>query len=105
MRRPSRQRNRRYPPPTLVPRHGRSSDLPDHDHDVSDLVVVVGVAMRLDNVAKRERAADHGPQLTALDERLEELEVVAYGLRRAGHEHGTPTDGQPETAQRRCADR
>jgi len=41
-----------------------SSDLPDHDHDVSDLVVGVGVSMRLDDVAKRESAADHRAQLT-----------------------------------------
>jgi len=31
-----------------------------------------------------KRGADHGP-LTALVERLDEIEVVAYGLQRAGH--------------------
>jgi hypothetical protein len=33
--------------------------------------------MRLVDAGKRERAADHGPQLTAVDERLEELELRA----------------------------
>ena len=55
-----------------------SGRLTNQDHEIADLVVGIGMPMRLDDVAEGERAADHRAQVALLDERSEELEVVAH---------------------------
>ena len=55
-----------------------SGRLTNQDHEIADLVVGVGMPMRLDDGAEGERAVDHRAQVARLDERSEELEVVAH---------------------------
>lgn len=76
----------------------------DDNHEIPHFVPGVGVAVCLDDLVYRKRAADDRSKLAAFDERLEEFEVGLHRDGRARQEDSPADNVGPKASHERGDD-